>query len=255
MLAEHVIIFTNGPTGPREKLYCWAVFPWQSQLSHTFTHRSTWQETHLHTFLHTYTYKLHTHIMHTYINTLPTCSHSFSPIQSCANLCKNESTPLDSLCDVCTFCTRACGVEWNNSSYCECVLLSSRGRGLTKSTFSSSEGCKCAENAGNASADSTRVQYRHSQRHLYYSQTGGPYNTTHTDMHCNHLEIYSTNQATQEIERKHTNTLWKDSFRGDLTWYSGSNAFEHNFIKQFRLYLIGRATFKACVKGKVHPKI
>lgn len=28
----------------------------------------------------------------------------------------------------------------------------------------------------------------------------------HTDMHCNHLEIYSTNQATQEIECKHANT-------------------------------------------------
>jgi len=67
-------------------------------------------------------------------------------------------------------------------SYCECVLLSSRGRGLTKSTFSSSEGCKCAENVRNSSADSTRVQYRHSQRHLYYSQTGSPYNTTHSQI-------------------------------------------------------------------------
>lgn len=156
------------------------------------------------TFLHTYTYNLHTHV---HILTLLTRSHSFSPIQSCANLCKNKSTPLDSLCDVCAFCTRVC-VESSGitPSYCECMFLSSRGRGLTKSTFSLSEGCKCAENERNSSADSTRVQYRPSQRHLYYSQTGGPYNTTHTDMHCNHLEIYSTNQATQEIECKHANT-------------------------------------------------
>ncbi len=156
-------------------------------------------------------------------------SYTFSPIQGCANLYKNKSTPPDSLCAVCTFCMCMCVLcSGITPPYCECVLLSSRGTGFTKCTFSSSEGYKCVENERNSS---TRVQCRPSQRHLYYSQTGGPYNTTH-------LEIYSTNQygqAAQEMWCKHANTLWMGSFRRDLTWYSGSKAFKHNFMKHFRL--------------------
>lgn len=106
------IIWTNGLTGPTEKnLYCWAVLPWQSQLSHTDQpDRKLNYFTRF--YIHTHTNYTHTC---TYINTLLTRSHSFSPIQSCANLWKNKSTPLDSLCDVCTFCARVCGVKWNNS--------------------------------------------------------------------------------------------------------------------------------------------
>jgi len=156
--------------------------------------------------------------MHTH-----THSHQFKAVQI---YIKQINTPRLHVCVLCSGIT---------PPYCECVLFSSRGTGLTKWTFSSPEGYKCVENERNSS---TRVQCRPPQRHLYYSQTGSPYNTTHTDMHCNHLEIYSTNQydqAAQEIERKHANTLWIGSFRRDLTWYSCSNAFKLNFMKHLRL--------------------
>ncbi len=158
--------------------------------------------------------------MHTH-----TLSHPFKAVQIYIKTNQHPQTHFvrcaHSEC-VCVLCS---GIT---PPYCECVLLSSRGTGFTKCTFSSSEGYKCVENERNSS---TRVQCRPSQRHLYYSQTGGPYNTTH-------LEIYSTNQhgqAAQEMWCKHANTLWMGSFRRDLTWYSGSKAFKHNFMKHFRL--------------------
>ncbi len=109
ILAGHVIIWTNGPTKKiKINQYHWAVLPTQSQLSHTDQPDMKLTYSHVSTRIHTQI----THTHHAHILTLFSHHHAhaytFSPIQNCANLYKNKSTPPDSLCAVCTFCMCVC---------------------------------------------------------------------------------------------------------------------------------------------------